>query len=179
MFRRGLRLGLNPRQRLHFDFPGTDSAWDAEEERLQRTPEGIVRRNMAVAPEYLHPTEQDRIRRQEQTTPHIPDNPASVNIARAGVSVPLSAIGDLLGMNEDVSPVVGYTLTHTSRVRIIIFASGGDTVVARPPIWQRPGKHTFTWDMRNGDGERVPPGNYIAEIVIGDDERVLKRVLVQ
>lgn len=173
---RAKRLHITPGVRFRGDIARTDSAWKAEKRRRDNTPEALMQRNLAVAPEQLQPTQRDMMDHTQQYTPGAPQN-ISPNIPRAGISIPFS-MGALLGYEEDVSATVEYKLPVRAYVQIRVFAMNGDTVAAPFSGEQSAGKHTFVWDATDEQGKRVPPGDYVAEIIIGNSQRILKHILV-
>jgi len=169
-------LHVTPRARFHGDIARTDSAWKSEKQRRDNTPEALMQQNLAVSPDKLQPTERDQMNHAQQYTPGAPQN-ISPNIPRAGVTIPFS-MGGLLGYEEDVSATVEYKLQVKAYVQIRVYSMGGDTVATPFAGELSAGKHTFTWDATDEQGRRVPPGDYVAEIIIGNSQRILKHILV-
>jgi hypothetical protein len=169
-------LHITSRIRFRGDVARTDSAWKAEKQRRDNTPEALMQQNLAVTPEQLQPTARDQINHAQQYTPGAPQN-ISPNIPRMGVTIPFS-MGGLLGYEEDVSATVEYKVPMRTYVRITVYSVQGDTISHPFAGEQSEGKHSFTWDATNDEGRRVPPGDYVAEIVIGNSARILKHIVV-
>lgn len=70
--------------------------------------------------------------------------------------------------NPNRGPVaISYTLARPGLVRVAVFAEDGRLVVRLPSRSQAPGRHSITWDRRDGSGTRVPNGSYLVRLVSG------------
>jgi hypothetical protein len=144
---------------------------------LNNTPLAIMKRNLALNASDWMPTAADRRRRDEmirQTQSW--GNPAD-NMPRVGVSVPLQAIGRMLGLIEDVTPRIYYTLMNTQYVTVIIYDLRAEKVATVIDGVQAPGVYDFKWDLLDSTGHPVPSGDYIAEVIA--EKRLLLRKRIE
>lgn len=95
-----------------------------------------------------------------------------------GVRVPFDAIGKLLGLVEDTSPEINFSVDFPTYVEVVIYSIQA-TVIAK--IFEGnlpPGKYTRTWNGRDNNGMKMPRGDYIAEVRIKGDRNVRKRIRI-
>jgi len=146
---------------------------------LANTPLAIMRRNLAMNPRDWMPTEADRARREEDIRRSQGwDMIYRHNVPRIGVSVPLSSIGQALGLVEDVSPRISYTLLRTDSVSVRVYDLTSRLVGILVDGVQSPGEYRFDWDMNNSMGTRVAAGDYVAEVIVGKRLVLRKRIVV-
>ncbi|MBC8145394.1 MAG: hypothetical protein H7X80_07395, partial [bacterium] len=91
-----------------------------------------------------------------------------------GVST--GAVFRALGLVEDVTPRITYTLTSTQPVTVKVYNLEAELIAVIVNGSQRPGVYDFEWDLRDMDGKRVPYGNYVAEVIVGRALVLRKRI---
>lgn len=96
-----------------------------------------------------------------------------------GAKVDFETIGKFLGLVEDVSPVIKYNLSITADVEVVIYSIQATVVVTLFKGYQTPGNYTINWNGRDDQGRLMPAGDYIAEVRIGPDRFVRKRILIK
>ena len=75
------------------------------------------------------------------------------------------------------SPIaLGYRLSEPARVRVIIKSLAGNVVRIMGGAPVSPGSHSFTWNLKNGSGHRVPAGEYHWTVQATDASRNGRRV---
>jgi hypothetical protein len=146
---------------------------------LANTPEAIRNRNLTFDPKTWQPTEADKARRNadiaraldwQDLHPNLPFTPL--------LAVPLKSIGQALGLTEDTSPNIKYTLTHTQHVSVKVYDPLANEVVTLVDDVQRPGVYSFEWDMKDAGGQRVHYGDYVAEVIADKQLLLQKRIEV-
>jgi flagellar hook assembly protein FlgD len=95
-----------------------------------------------------------------------------------GLKIPLGAIGKLLGLVQDVSPKMAFELDYNAEVEIVIYSVQASVVATIFKGSKKPGYHTYTWNGRNDQGKKMPPGDYIGEIRIGNRKYIRKRIVI-
>ncbi len=155
-------------------------AWNRFLDSLEHTPEAIMRRNLAFKPEEWMPTPEDRARRdadirRSQDWDFI--HPPGIAYAQVA-SVPLASIGQMLGLTEDVSPRISYTVTTADNVSVKIYDLNARLIATLVNAPKKPGTYRMEWDMRDENGRRALSGDYIAEITIGTLVTARKRIVV-
>jgi hypothetical protein len=96
-----------------------------------------------------------------------------------GVQIPLALIGALLGLVEDVSPTIAYTIEQPSAsVEIIVYSVQAIAVAHLYRGTQQEGKYSVTWNMQNDKGIRMPRGYYVGEVKIGESKIVRKSIQI-
>jgi hypothetical protein len=146
---------------------------------LAHTPEAIRQRNLTFDPRDWQPTAADRARRNEDIAraldwsyihPNLPFTPL--------LAVPLGGIFSALGLTEDVSPHINYTLTSTQMVSVKVYDREAHMVATIIDGVQRPGVYSFDWNMRDDGGGRVAPGDYVAEVIANKTMMLRKHIVV-
>ncbi len=95
-----------------------------------------------------------------------------------GLRIPLSAIGDFLGVTEDLSPVLEYNLERRSEVVIVIYSVQARVIATVLNTVQPPGKYSIKWNGRDDNGRIMPPGDYVGEVRIGKLRYIRKRIKI-
>ncbi len=137
-----------------------------------------AQRNLsAIPPELFIPSAREQVLydyniQMAQTVPFI-SNPSNL-----GLRVPLSAIGAFLGLTEDVSPVINYKLDYAVDVEIVIYSLNAAVVAVLFEGVQPASVYTITWNGKDDKGRKVTSGDYIAEVRIGKQKFIRKRILI-
>jgi hypothetical protein len=138
-----------------------------------------MKRNLAMTMRDWMPTERDRRNRAEDIARAQDRGFLYRDIPRVPlVSIPMSAIGMALGIDEDVTPKINYTLTSTQPVTIKVYGLDANLVTTMLDVVQSPGVYRLEWDFKDSNGIRVPYGNYVAEVMAGNRLLLRKRIEV-
>lgn len=95
------------------------------------------------------------------------------------VNDPWGKLGRLLGIVEDLSPEIKYNLSVTADVDIVIYSVQAIIVAKIFSGTQKPGEYKITWNGRDDQGKKMPSGDYVAEVRIGNDRFVRKRIVIE
>ncbi len=93
------------------------------------------------------------------------------------LQVGLGAIGRFIGIVEDVSPRLVYSLPEASEVRIAVYSSSALEVRLLFKGIQPAGAYTIDWNGLDDLGHEVVRGDYVAEITIGQNKIIRKRIM--
>jgi hypothetical protein len=141
---------------------------------LRDSPWMIARRNLASIPsEYFKADPVEIVHRQQmiQDAQYVP---FVQTLPRAGFQVTPQEVGKLLGLIEDRTATIKYTLDHTTEVEIVIYSINAKVVATIFKGVQTPGSYQRTWNGRDDNGKQLPPGDYIGEVRIGSYRYVRK-----
>jgi hypothetical protein len=175
---RAKRLAIPPSARFYADMKMLESQVLAEKKLYGLSESEIAKRNLQVPAEFYIPSPQEQTLyqyniMQSQYVPFVRTyNPF-------GVKVPLSAIGGLLGLAEDVSPLIEYELDVTIQVKVVIYSPKALIVATIVDAVQPPGKYKYYWNGRDDVGKLMPKGDYIGEIRIGNSKVIRKRIRIE
>jgi hypothetical protein len=172
------QLDINPW--IHFlESMRRDSlAWLAYVDSLENTPIARMRRNLTFTMSDWMPSRADSLRRVEDLYRALdhdflyPDHPR-VPLFSFSPSQVLMA----LGITEDVTPRIKYTLTSTQPVTVKVYDLEADLVATLVDEVQAPGIYTMTWNFKDSTGNRVRFGDYIAEVMGGTQLLLRKRIV--
>jgi hypothetical protein len=175
---RMMRLGIAPGTlaQLHAKIISLGIAMRREQEK--ENPFAIALRNLDLPKEYYQPRSEDIVQRQEMIarSQAIPTGrPGGLG---AGLSIGLNDIGVFLGISEDVSPIINYAVDYTMNVKVVIYSTAAREVAMMFEGLQNPGKYQLTWNGRDDKGRPMPSGDYVAEVRLGDDRFVRKRITI-
>lgn len=95
-----------------------------------------------------------------------------------GLKMPISSITGFLGLSEDVSPIIQYTLEYPVQVQVLVYSVNATVVATIFEGRQTAGKYTYTWNGRDDAGKPMPRGDYIAEVRIGNEKFLRKRIVI-
>lgn len=141
---------------------------------IQDSPWMIARRNLASIPrEYFEADPVEIVQRQTmiQDAQFVP---FVQTIPRNAFVMDLVDIGKLIGIVEDTSPTMKYTLDYTSEVEIVIYSVNAKVVATIFKGMQTAGNYQRTWNGRDDNGKLLPKGDYIGEIRIGEFKYIRK-----
>ncbi len=145
---------------------------------LAITPLALMHRNLALNPREWMPTAADTRRRDDDIKQSQSWDQIHQNIPRVGASVSLQDIGRVLGLIEDVTPRIKYTLTRTDSITVKVYDLTSRNIRVIVNGVQSPGVYSFDWDLQDNDGQRVVAGDYIAEVIVARRLVVRKRIEV-
>ncbi len=172
-------LHIDPMIRFEQALRRDSLGWLAYLDSLNSTPLARMRRNMDFPSDYWMPTAADSLRRIDDINRALdhgflyPEHPR-VQLFSISPSQVLMA----LGVTEDVTPWVKYTLLATQQVTVRIYDLDANLVATLVDDVQAPGKYSMKWDFRDQHGIRVHYGDYIAEVVAADSVLLRKRIVV-
>lgn len=92
------------------------------------------------------------------------------------VQIALNDIGRFFGIVEDVSPNIRYSVDVPSNVEIVVYSTQARVIATVYNGFQSPGTYEIVWNGRNDAGRPAPHGDYVAEVRIGTDKIVRKRI---
>jgi hypothetical protein len=141
---------------------------------IQDSPWMIARRNLASIPrEYFEADPVEVVQRQTmiQDAQYVP---FVQTIPRNAFVMDLVDIGKLLGIVEDTSPTLKYTIDYASDVQIVIYSVNAKVVATIFSGMQTPGNYKRTWNGRDDNGKMLPKGDYIGEVRIGEYKYIRK-----
>lgn len=171
-------LGIPPATLAQLHAKLFAAQWRAMLERQLKPTWDIVAENLDIPSEYYLPSGREQVQRefaimQSQSRPQgLPQTP------NTGLQIPFGVIGDFFGLTEDFSPVLKYSIDYTTPVEIVIFSSNAKLVAIVFKGVQQPGTYKFTWNGRDERGRRMTQGDYVAEIRIGQEKIIRKRIML-
>lgn len=92
------------------------------------------------------------------------------------MQINLGDIAKVFGFGEDVSPVIRYVVDETIEVEIVIYSTQAINIKTVFKGIQAPGAYTITWDGRDQKGRPSLAGEYIAEVRLGGERLMRKRI---
>ena len=143
-----------------------ESAWEA------------IARTMNVPSSIYAPTAQEIVQNRinianAQYVPGILLYP----MGTGNMQVNLGDIGKLLGMQEDVSPRIRYTVDETTEIAIVVYSTQARIITSLFRGIQAPGQYEIVWNGQDDQGRPVYPGDFVAEVRIGSDRIARKRIV--
>lgn len=99
-----------------------------------------------------------------------------VPMGTGNMQVNLNDIAKVFGLGEDVSPDVRYVVDEQVFVEIVVYSSQAMIVSTLFSGVQAPGVYTVTWNGTSQDGRAVADGEYIAEVRLGTQRLMRKRI---
>ena len=99
-----------------------------------------------------------------------------VPMGTGNMQVNLNDIAKVFGLGEDVSPDIRYVVDEQLFVEIVVYSSQAMIVSTLYSGVQAPGVYTVTWNGTSQDGRAVADGEYIAEVRLGTQRLMRKRI---
>ncbi len=175
-FQKAMRLMLPPEIRFSNDLRETQIKWRLEVALQQGIPLDAALRDMERRyPDLYKPNPVEVIQFQENRmrSQYVP---FTRTLGASGMQIPLESIGKFLGIVEDFSPIIRYTLEYNTKVQVVIYNMQGIVIAVLAEERQPAGNYVYNWNGKNDDGIVQPPGDYIGEVRIGIDKYVRKRI---
>lgn len=177
-FARAIRWRLPLNTRMAYDLAMTNSRWEFQQKISEGTPWQFAMRNMQNIPREAYipdPKEMVQFQTNIAMSQYIP---FVRNTMPYGLQVPLSSIGQLMGLTEDVSPKLKYNLDYTSEIEVVIYSERAVVVATLFKGIQTPGSYSITWNFRDDQGREMPSGDYIGEIRVGKERYMRKHIVI-
>jgi len=174
---RALRTRIPSSTRFSLDLKRFETDIRLMGELNKGTPIDIARKNLDLPSEYFVPSPHEfaLYELNQKLSTYVPYIRTSQPF---GFKANLSDIGKILGLVEDVSPVLTYEVDTYTDVEVVVYSIQARVVATIFSGKQTPGKYTFTWNVRDDAGRLMPPGDYIGEIRIGRSKFIRKRIYI-
>jgi hypothetical protein len=177
LFQRFLKLDVTARTLFNFNLSLTDDAWRNLLNNTSELPYQAALRSLNAVPSISFvPTGVERMTYQANldAARYIPFVP----YPNYGLKVPLNDIGVFMGLIEDTSPEIYYSLDAPNDVEIVIYSIQAKVIATLYNGRQIPGKFKLTWNFRDDNGRKMLSGDYIAEVRIGNAKFIRKRIVI-
>jgi len=178
-YRLALQLSMSGRARFHFDVRTYNEAIKAAV-ALQPKPSEweIMQRNMMIPASILAPSPQEitQYRMNIANAQYVP-GVLLWPMGSGNLQVNMSDIAKVFGLVEDVSPRISYAVEEPSEVVIVIYSASAILVRTLFRGVQSPGSYELDWDGKNDAGKMVIRGDYIAEVQLGRQRIIRKRIV--
>lgn len=175
---RAMKLKISATARFSVDLKKFETNWIAEREIAAGTPMDIASRNLSIPSEIWSPLpgQQASHDYNNMMAHYVPF--VNTYSPYSGLKVPLSTIGQFLGLVEDLSPNLEYKIDYATEVEVVIYSVQAVVIATIFKGQQLPGSYRFTWNFRDDKGRKMPSGDYIGEIRIGSERYVRKRIYI-
>ena len=177
IYNRFLKMNIPARTLFNYNLALGDATWKDLQNQTMQNPYQAAMDALARLPESAFlPTGVERTLYETnlQMSQFVPfQNPHLF-----GLKVPLSDIAQVLGLSEDVSPVIVYSLDGPLDVEIVIYSIQAKVIATLYKGRQNEGSYKITWNLRDDYGRRMPSGDYISEVRIGESKFVRKRIVI-
>ena len=130
-----------------------------------------------IPPEFYNPSPVEVVNRQIaiENSFYIP---FVKTLPRFG-TISFEAIGKLLGLTEDLSSNITYSLDYTTEVEVVVYSISSAVVSTMFRGRQAPGSYTLRWNGRDDTGKPMLPGDYIGEVRVGREKYIRKRIVLR
>lgn len=177
IYNRLLNLNISARTLFKLNLSLTEEIWTRILNSSSELPyQSALRSLNAVPSQAFIPSGVEKMQYQSNLAAarHIP----YVVMPNYGLSVDLNDIGVFLGLIEDTSPEIFYSLDSPNDVEVVIYSIQAKVIATLFSGRQIPGKYKLTWNFRDDNGKRMTSGDYIAEVRIGNTKFVRKRIVI-
>lgn len=152
---------------------------DSLKAAASKTSSAIMAQNLVITPDQWMPTKADQVNRElEIRRSQDYDFIHPQGITYVGTSIPLSSIGQALGLVEDVSPKFKYVVPTAENVSVIIYTLSAQPVATMVNAVQKAGPYSMAWNMLDSNGRRVRAGDYFVEVSVAKKVLFRKRIVV-
>lgn len=143
------------------------------------TPWENIQRNLEIPSEMLAPSPQEITQYKlaianSQYVPGVLLYP----MGTGNFTATFADIARVLGLAEDVSPSIAYSVDETMEVSIVVYSASAILVRTIFRGVQARGSYRLEWDGKSDNSKTVPRGDYIVEVQLGNKRIVRKRIVV-
>lgn len=176
-FKKALRLNIPGSSRFQLDLKRFAAAWQAFKRMEDASPWSYALGNMNIPQSMLAPRSFEIAQREVAISKsfYVPGTNAYNSFNNV---VTFGAIASFLGLVEDVSPVIRYNIDYSTEIEVVIYSMQAQVIATIFNGVQAGGKYSYTWNLRDDKGRKMPPGDYIAEVRIGKERYVRKRIVI-
>lgn len=180
-FIQALRLGIPFQSRLALDTKAfLSQVFSMQKRSEEMTPLMAIQRNLQLPAEVFRPRGEEISNFQYNIVKTMGLDQYSLfpYMMFNSFQIPISAISSFFGVTQDVSPTIRYTVEKPNTVRIVIYSPQAKQVAVVFDKFVGAGGYSITWNGRADDGRKLPAGDYIAEVRIGDTRVQLKHIVL-
>jgi hypothetical protein len=177
IFQHFLNMKVTALTLFHFNLSLSDEEWATITKSNSDLPYQAALKSLAVVPPSAFiPSGQEQVLYESnlEAAQYIP----FVSQPRYGLKIPFHDIGQFLGLIEDTSPDIYYSIDSPEYIQVVIYSLQGIVVATIYDGKQAPGNYKITWNFRDDNGRRMLAGDYIGEVRIGNSKFLRKRIVV-
>lgn len=170
-------MKIPARTRLASNLKFSENEWNYRLDIQKGKPWNVAMKNLQLPDEVWQPSDVEIVQRMIgiQESFYVP----FVNTYPMwGLQMNLQDIGLFFGITEDLSPEIQYNLDYRARVTIVIYSIQATAIATLFDGVQSPGSYTITWNVRDDNGKKMPSGDYIAEVRVGEERISIKRIKI-
>jgi len=175
---KALRIRLPLETRLARDLAFSAELWQYEQNWAKGDPLQIAFKNLQDIPYELYKPSPIEIVQYQTNLINSQYIPGIRTLMLNSSLVTLGDVASFLGLTEDVSPVIRYNIENISDVEIVVYSIQAVVIASLFEGPQPPGSYKLTWNCRDDKGRKMPSGDYIAEVRIGKNKYVRKRIVI-
>ncbi|OGU39911.1 MAG: hypothetical protein A2X61_16095 [Ignavibacteria bacterium GWB2_35_12] len=175
---RALKLNLPTDVRISNDLNKFSDGWRLRQELSKGKPWQVAVRNINNVPSELYiPTGVEKMQYitnlvNSQYVPGIrPLNPGEGLVS-------LGQIASFLGLTEDVSPEIKFSIEYADEIEITVYSIQAVAVATIFKGNLMPGNYKYVWNGRDDRGKKMTSGDYIAEVKMGKYKYFRKRIVI-
>ena len=157
----------------------SEKEWQIYKQRILETPANNLTESFAKMPSNIFkPLPTEIVQHQIAIRDALSIPTAYTFAPGVGLNVNLRDIGLFLGLVEDTSPEINYTLNYMSDVEIVIYSVSAKLIATIFSGAQKQGKYKIVWNGKDDTGKKMPHGDYIAEVRVGSEKFIRKRIVI-
>ena len=178
-YKAALSLDLPLMTRFYHDFERSEHIWDLWLKGEQETPWNNVMAVFENMPDSIfYPIGSEIVQHQINKVNALSYPGYTFSEGGLNMMGTIKKAATILGILEDVSPEIRYELGVLADVEIVIYSVQAKVIAVIFKGTQKPGNYKITWNGRDDAGKKMPFGDYIAEVRIGEERFVRKRIVI-
>ena len=178
-YNRAMRANVTTSARIWNDLHLTQYTWFEYLKNIKKSDVAIAMESLTSLPKEYYIPDPTEVVQREINIANSFYVPYVNTYNRNGMRISFGDIGNFLGITEDVSPSISYSLDKQSSVVVVVYSLRAVVIATIFDGIQPVGSYNFNWNGRDDNGKKMPPGDYIAEIRIANEKYIRKRILIQ
>lgn len=106
------------------------------------------------------------------------DVPYTTTFLQTAARLSMQDVSRFLGLTGDYRPIIFYSLDYTAEVQVLVYSISASVVATLFDGVQKPGSYELSWNLRDDNGKKMPAGDYIMEVRVGNAKYIRKRCIV-
>lgn len=177
-FYRALRLNIPQSARFELGLKLSSINWELREKISEGKSLNYAFKELQEKyPDLLMPSDIDRVNHTINIANSF-EVPYTTTFLQTAARLSMQDVSRFLGLTGDYRPLIFYSIDYTAEVQVLVYSISASVVAVLFDGVQKPGSYELNWNGRNDKGKKMPAGDYIMEVRVGNTKYIRKRCVI-